>query len=89
MAVEFGQEKSRAGSFRGSGDLCLTKAAPLSVFSRPDRERKREGEQRTVGMKDRGKVSESYSSQQLRTHGAADLRQTGRDHLTSQTCDYA
>lgn len=31
MAVEFGQEKSGAGSFRGSGDLCLTKAAPLFV----------------------------------------------------------
>ena len=37
MAVEFGQEKSGAGSFRGSGDLCLTKAAPLFVFSRPER----------------------------------------------------
>lgn len=36
MAVEFGQEKSGAGSFRGSGDLCLTKAAPLFVFSQAD-----------------------------------------------------
>lgn len=37
MAVEFGQEKSGAGSFRGSGDLCFTKAAPLFVFSQPER----------------------------------------------------
>ena len=41
MAVEFGQEKSGAGSFRGSADLCLTKAAPLFVFSRPEPERER------------------------------------------------
>lgn len=44
MAVEFGQEKSGAGSFRGSGDLCLTKAAPLFVFSWPERERDRQRE---------------------------------------------
>lgn len=43
MAVEFGQEKSGTGSFRGSGDLCLTKAARLFVFSRPDRETDRAG----------------------------------------------
>lgn len=36
MAVEFGQEKGGAGSFRGSGVLCLTKAAPLFVFSQVD-----------------------------------------------------
>lgn len=47
MAVEFGQEKSGGGSFRGSGDLCLTKAAPLFVFSlaggerQPQEERQR------------------------------------------------
>lgn len=87
MAVEFGQEKSGAGSFRGSGDLCLTKAAPLFVFCPPDREGRREGDQWTVGMKDRGRASESFSSQRLRPHGDADLRQTGHDHLTSQTRD--
>lgn len=41
MAVEFGQEKSGAGSFRGSGVLCLTNAAPLFVFSWAERERDR------------------------------------------------
>lgn len=44
MAVEFGQEKSGSGSFRGSGDLCLTKAAPLFVFYRSDRQGERERE---------------------------------------------
>ena len=44
MAVEFGQEKSGAGSFRGSGDLCLTKAAPLFVFSQAAREKETDRE---------------------------------------------
>lgn len=67
MAVEFGQEKSGAGSFRGSGDLCLTKAAPLFVFSQPERE--------TDRMKDRGRASESFSNEQHSPLGEADLRQ--------------
>lgn len=69
MAVEFGQEKSGAGSFRGSGDLCLTKAAPLFVFSWPERKRQ------TERMKDRGRASERFSSEQQRPHREADLRQ--------------
>lgn len=82
MAVEFGQEKSGAGSFRGSGDLCFTKAAPLFVFSSLR-------EQQTEGTKDRGSTSESFSSEQHGPLGEADLRQTGHDHLTSLIHDHA
>lgn len=52
MAVEFGQEKSGAGSFRGSGDLCLTKAAPLFVFSQPERETDRENERQRKSVRE-------------------------------------
>lgn len=61
MAVEFGQEKSGAGSFRGSGDLCLTKAAPLFVFSQADL-----GGGATRGDGGGGRASESVSSKQRR-----------------------
>lgn len=54
MAVEFGQEKSGSGSFRGSGDLCLTKAAPLFVFSWPEGERERQREWKTEEERQRG-----------------------------------
>lgn len=60
MAVEFGQEKSGAGSFRGSGDLCLTKAAPLCVL--PGGFRGRGHERRWRG----GRASESVSSKHCR-----------------------
>lgn len=68
MAVEFGQEKSGAGSFRGSGDLCLTKAAPLFVFSQAERDRQAER------MKDGGRASESFSNERGPL-GEVDLRQ--------------
>lgn len=78
MAVEFGQEKSGAGSFRGSGDLCLTKAAPLFVFSQAERDRQAER------MKDGGRASESFSKRTAQASGGG-RPQTGRDHLTSRT----
>lgn len=63
MAVEFGQEKSGAGSFRGSGDLCLTKAAPLFVFSQAEAE----GERTRAGAG--GRASASVSNQRCRPLG--------------------
>lgn len=71
MAVEFGQEKSGAGSFRGSGDLCLTKAAPLFVFSQAEAE----GERTRAGAG--GRASASVSNQRCRPLGG--LRGVGGD----------
>lgn len=66
MAVEFGQEKSGAGSFRGSGDLCLTKAAPPFVFRQTDTENERQ----------RKSVRELFQrTAQTSWGGQADLRQ--------------
>lgn len=84
MAVEFGQEKSGAGSFRGSGDLCLTKAAPLFVLSGPVRETERQKDWKTEEERQR-----AFPISSTGLLGGIDLRQTGHDHLTLHIHDHA